>query len=221
MGSSAGNVPLATGLGWALKYNKTDNICVCYFGDGSMNAGGFHEALNMAALYRLPILYVLENNGYAMGTSIDRSHANTDLGSRAESYNIPHAKVDGQDYFAVRSLAQEVIDTMRKDPYPFFIDAITYRFVGHGAADQAETQKTYREPSEVERWRQRDPVLVLKQKLMARGHPDRGAVPADGRAGQGIRARGGEVRGRKPGVLAAGALGRRLRGLGIERVVPL
>ncbi len=168
-GIVGGNVPLATGIGWALKYNKTDNICVCYFGDGSMNAGGFHEALNMAALYRLPILWVLENNGYAMGTSIDRSHANTDLGSRAESYNIPHAKVDGQDYFAVRQLASKVIENMRKDPYPFFIDAITYRYVGHGAADQAETQKTYREPSEVERWRQRDPVMILQKTLEQRG----------------------------------------------------
>jgi pyruvate dehydrogenase E1 component alpha subunit len=168
-GIVGGNVPIATGLGWALKYKKTDNICVCYFGDGSMNAGAFHESLNMAALYRLPVLYVLENNGYAMGTSIERSHANTDLGSRAESYAIPHAKVDGQNYFAVRELAAEVVEKMRKDPYPFFIDAITYRYVGHGAADGAETQKTYREESEVEKWKQRDPLIVLGEVLQARG----------------------------------------------------
>jgi pyruvate dehydrogenase E1 component alpha subunit len=167
-GIVGGNVPLATGLGWALKYKKTDNICVCYFGDGSMNAGAFHEALNMSALYRLPILWVLENNGYAMGTSVERSHANTDLGSRADSYNIPHAKVDGQDYFAVRQLAQEVTDKMRKDPYPFFIDAITYRYVGHGAADGIETQSTYREQSEIEEWKKRDPLLILEKTLFAR-----------------------------------------------------
>jgi pyruvate dehydrogenase E1 component alpha subunit len=167
-GIVGGNVPLATGLGWALKYKKTDNICVCFFGDGSMNAGAFHEALNMSALYRLPVLWVLENNGYAMGTSVERSHANTDLGSRADSYNIPHAKVDGQDYFAVRQLAQEVIEKMRKDPYPFFIDAITYRYVGHGAADGSETQKTYREESEIEEWKQRDPLLILEKTLFDR-----------------------------------------------------
>ena len=168
-GIVGGNVPLATGLAWALKYQKTDNICVCYFGDGAMNAGAFHEALNMAALYRLPVLYVLENNGYAMGTSVDRSHANTDLGSRADSYNIPHAKVDGQDYFAVRELAQQVTDQMRKDPYPFFIDAITYRYVGHGAADLAETQRTYRDEAEIEQWKQRDPLGILERVLTGRG----------------------------------------------------
>jgi pyruvate dehydrogenase E1 component alpha subunit len=168
-GIVGGNVPLATGLAWALKYRKTDNICVCFIGDGSMNEGAFHEGLNMAALYRLPVVYVLENNGYAMGTSVERSHANTDLGSRADSYSIPHVAVDGQDYFAMRSVAQEAIDRMRKDPYPFFIDAITYRFVGHGAADGAETQKTYRDESEVERWKQRDPILLLEQTLVARG----------------------------------------------------
>jgi pyruvate dehydrogenase E1 component alpha subunit len=134
-----------------------------------MNEGAFHESLNMAALYRLPVLYVLENNGYAMGTSIVRSSANTDLGSRAESYNIPHVRVDGQDYFAMREVAQQAIDKMRKDPYPFFIDAITYRFLGHGIADGAETQKTYRDESEVEQWRERDPIILLEGVLTARG----------------------------------------------------
>lgn len=168
-GIVGGNIPLSVGIGWALKYKKTDNICVCYLGDGAMNSGAFHESLNMAALYKLPILYVLENNQYAMGTSVERSHANTDLASRADSYAMPHSKVDGQDYFAVRSAAQEIVDRMRKKPYPYFLEAMTYRYVGHGAADDAKTQATYRTHDEVEEWRRRDPVNVLGEVLRSRG----------------------------------------------------
>jgi pyruvate dehydrogenase E1 component alpha subunit len=167
-GIVGGNIPISVGLGWALKYNKTDNICVCYIGDGAMNSGAFHESLNMAALYKLPVLYIIENNGYAMGTSIERSHANTDLGSRADSYAIPHRKVDGQDYFAVRGAVEEVVAKMRKDPYPYLMDVITYRFTGHGAADGAATQATYRTPEEIERWKQRDPLIVLSNILRSR-----------------------------------------------------
>ena len=151
-GIVGGNVPLAVGIGWALKhapeYKGKGNICVCFLGDGSMNAGGFHEALNMAQLYELPILYVLENNKYAMGTSVERSSANTDLASRVDSYGMAHSKVDGQDYFAVRGAAQPIIENMRKNPAPYFLEAITYRYSGHGAADGAETQSTYRNPED-------------------------------------------------------------------------
>ena len=168
-GIVGGNVPLAIGIGWALKHSPElksgSNICVCFLGDGSMNAGGFHEAMNMAQLYELPVLFVLENNKYAMGTSIERSSANTDLGSRVESYNMAHSRVDGQDYFAVREAAQEIVDKMRAHPAPYFLEAITYRYVGHGAADGAETQATYREPSELDVWKGRDPVKILEQKL--------------------------------------------------------
>jgi len=172
-GIVGGNVPLAVGIGWALKYAPDfkggGNICVCFLGDGSMNAGGFHEALNMAQLYELPVLYVLENNKYAMGTSVERSSANTDLASRVDSYGMAHSKVDGQDYFAVRSAAQEIIDNIRRSPAPYFLEAITYRYVGHGAADGAETQGTYREPSETEQWRGRDPLLILEKTLRDHG----------------------------------------------------
>lgn len=168
-GIVGGNVPLAIGIGWALKHSPElkggNNICVCFLGDGSMNAGGFHEALNMAQLYELPVLFVLENNKYAMGTSIERSSANTDLGSRVESYNMAHSKVDGQDYFAVREAAQEIVDKMRANPAPYFLEAITYRYVGHGAADGAETQATYRQPEELDVWKGRDPVQILEKNL--------------------------------------------------------
>ncbi len=171
-GIVGGNVPLSLGLGWALKYQKTDNICVCYVGDGAMNAGAFHESLNMVALYKLPVLYVLENNLYAMGTSIERSHANTDLETRADSYAMPHSKVDGQDYFAVRDAVTDIVTKMRKDPYPYFLECETYRYVGHGAADDAKTQSTYRTHDEVEMWRQRDPLGVIETVLRARNLVD-------------------------------------------------
>jgi len=172
-GIVGGNVPLSIGIGWALKhapeYKGKGNICVCFLGDGSMNAGAFHESLNMAQLYELPVLFVLENNKYAMGTSIDRSSANTDLASRVDSYAMAHSKVDGQDYFAVRSAAQGIVDAMRAHSSPYFLEAITYRYTGHGAADGAETQSTYRTPDELEQWKGRDPLLILEKTLRARG----------------------------------------------------
>jgi pyruvate dehydrogenase E1 component alpha subunit len=172
-GIVGGNVPLAVGLGWALKHKPdlkdNHNVCVCFLGDGSMNAGGFHEALNMAQLYELPILFVLENNKYAMGTSVERSHANTDLASRADSYAMAHSKVDGQDYFAMREAAQEIIDGMRQSPEPYFLEAVTYRYTGHGAADGAATQITYRDPEELDEWKKRDPLNILGDVLRKRG----------------------------------------------------
>lgn len=175
-GIVGGNMPLAVGIGWALKYSPelrdNHNICVCFLGDGSMNAGAYHEALNMAQLYELPILYVLENNKYAMGTSVERSSANTDLASRANSYAMANSKVDGQDYFAVRSVVQDILDNMRKNPAPYFLEAVTYRYVGHGAADNAETQSTYREVKELEEWKKRDPIMIIGDELRRRGIVD-------------------------------------------------
>jgi pyruvate dehydrogenase E1 component alpha subunit len=168
-GIVGGNVPIALGLAWALKYKGTDNVAVCYVGDGAMNAGAFHEALNMSALYKLPILYILENNHYAMGTSVARSHANIDLASRADSYAIPNSKVDGQDYFTVRGVVHGIVEKMRKDPYPYFLECNTYRYVGHGAADDAKTQATYRSQDEVELWRHRDPLKECELVGRARG----------------------------------------------------
>ncbi|MGO8671562.1 MAG: thiamine pyrophosphate-dependent dehydrogenase E1 component subunit alpha [Capsulimonadaceae bacterium] len=172
-GIVGGHVPIAIGIGWALRYKKelreNGNICVCYLGDGSMNAGGFHEALNMAQLYRLPVFFVLENNKYAMGTSVERSSANTDLSSRACSYAMPNSKVDGQDYFAVLSTVNAIITQMREDRSPYFLEAVTYRYSGHGAADGAETQKTYRTQQEIDYWKRRDPIILLSDVLRSRG----------------------------------------------------
>ncbi|HVK06224.1 MAG TPA: thiamine pyrophosphate-dependent enzyme [Armatimonadaceae bacterium] len=169
-GIVGGNVPISVGLGWSIKYRGGDQVCACFFGDGSMNQGGFHESLNMAQLYKLPVLFVLENNGYAMGTSIERSHANPDLASRVESYAMKHDTIDGQNIFTVHERVSEIIAEMRKDPQPFFLECKTYRYHGHGAADGAVTQSTYRTKDEVEFWRtERDPIVVAERILLEAG----------------------------------------------------
>ena len=165
-GIVGGHLTLATGAAYALKYENTERICVCYFGDGAMNIGSFHEAMNMAGLWGnqglCPIIFVIENNGYAMGTSIERHSALTDLAARVRAYNIPTEKVDGQDIFAVRGVADRVVRQVRETGRPYCIEAITYRFSGHGAAD---VMQPYRSKEEVEQHKHRDPILILRNRL--------------------------------------------------------
>lgn len=165
-GIVGGHLTLATGAAYALRYRKTDHIAVCYFGDGAMNIGAFHEAMNMAGLWgkegRCPVLFIIENNGYAMGTSVERHSALTDLAARVRAYNIPSEKVDGQDVFAVRGVADRVIRQVRESGKPYCIEAVTYRFSGHGAADILQP---YRSKDEVEQHKHRDPILILRNRL--------------------------------------------------------
>jgi pyruvate dehydrogenase E1 component alpha subunit len=165
-GIVGGHLTLATGAAYALRYNDTERVCVCYFGDGAMNIGSFHEAMNMAGLWgkqgMCPIIFVIENNGYAMGTSIDRHSALTDLSARVRAYNIPTEKVDGQDIFAVRGVADRVVQQVRDTGKPYCIEAITYRFSGHGAADILQP---YRSKDEVEQHKHRDPIGILRNRL--------------------------------------------------------
>lgn len=165
-GIVGGHLTLATGAAYALRYQATDRIVVCYFGDGAMNIGSFHEALNMAGLWgkqgMCPAIFVIENNGYAMGTSIERHSAVTDLAARMNAYAIPSEKVDGQDVFALRGVADRVVRQVRETGKPYCIEAITYRFSGHGAADILQP---YRSKEEVEQHRHRDPILILKNRL--------------------------------------------------------
>lgn len=169
-GIVGGNVPIALGLGYSIKYRGGDQVCVCFFGDGSMNQGGFHETLNMCQLYKVPVLFVLENNGYAMGTSISRSHANPDLASRVESYAMKHDTIDGQNIVTVHERTQEIVAEMRRTQEPFFLECKTYRYHGHGAADTKVTQSTYRSEKEVEEWRtERDPIVIARRLLKERG----------------------------------------------------
>ena len=165
-GIVGGHLTLAAGAAYALRYQKTDRIAVCYFGDGAMNIGSFHEAMNMAGLWghqgMCPIIFIIENNGYAMGTSIERHSALTDLSARVRAYDIPTEKVDGQDIFAVRGVADRVVRQVRETGKPYCIEAITYRFSGHGAADLLQP---YRPKEEVEKHRQRDPITILRNRL--------------------------------------------------------
>jgi pyruvate dehydrogenase E1 component alpha subunit len=151
-GIVGGNVPIALGLGWSIKYRNGDQVAVCFFGDGSMNQGGFHETLNMAQLFKVPVLFVLENNGYAMGTSVERSHANTDLTDRVGSYAMKRERIDGQDVVQLHERVQQIVAEMRDTKEPFFLECMTQRYHGHGAADEAK-QTVYRTRDEIERAR--------------------------------------------------------------------
>jgi len=165
-GIVGGHVTLATGAAYALRYQGTDRVVLCYFGDGAMNIGSFHEAMNMAGLWghegMCPIVYIIENNGYAMGTSVERHSALTDLSARVRAYDIPSEKVDGQDVFAVRGVADRVVRQVRETGKPYCIEAMTYRFSGHGAADILQP---YRTKDEVEEHRHRDPIIILRNRL--------------------------------------------------------
>jgi len=165
-GIVGGHLTLAAGAAFSLRYQKTDRIAICYFGDGAMNIGSFHEAMNMAGLWghqgMCPIIFIIENNGYAMGTSVERHSALTDLAARVRAYDIPTEKVDGQDIFAVRGVADRVVRQVRETGKPYCIEAVTYRFSGHGAADILQP---YRPKEEVEQHKQRDPITILRNRL--------------------------------------------------------
>ena len=165
-GIVGGHLTLAAGAAYAHRYRGSDAIVVCYFGDGAMNIGSFHEAMNMAGLWghqgMCPIIFIIENNGYAMGTSIERHSALTDLAARVRAYDIPTEKVDGQDLFAVRGVADRVVRQVRDTGRPYCIEAVTYRFSGHGAADILQP---YRHKEEVEKHKQRDPITIVRNRL--------------------------------------------------------
>ena len=160
-GIVGGGMPLAVGVGFAIRYKKTDQVCVCFFGDGAVNEGAFHEALNLAALWSLPVIYVLENNLYAMGTAVYRASSIPDLVKRAACYDIEREQVDGMDVLAVREVAERAVRKAREDKEPRFVEAITYRFRGHSVADPG----TYRSKEEVEEWRKRDPIPRMENYL--------------------------------------------------------
>ncbi|MCS6776682.1 MAG: thiamine pyrophosphate-dependent enzyme [Chloroherpetonaceae bacterium] len=174
-GIVGGPVPIALGVGYALKYRARmlgggNHICVCYFGDGAMNQGGVHEAFNMVGLYKLPILFILENNQYAMGTSVARSTGQPDFVLKAKAHGIDGEKIDGMNVLTVRDAAQRVIDRIRETGEAYFLEMECYRFVGHGIGDDnTKSWTTYRTEAEVNEWRKRDPILQLGNYLQDRG----------------------------------------------------
>jgi len=168
-GIVGGPVPVSVGVGFAIKYRGDKNVCLCYFGDGAMNQGGVHEALNMAGLYGLPIVYILENNGYAMGTSVERSTGQPEMVLKAQAHGIEAETVDGMDILAVRDAAGRAIARAREEVRAQFLEMRTYRFVGHGVADNAQQQRFYRTEDEIAAWKERDPLIKLRNLLVAHG----------------------------------------------------
>lgn len=170
----AGGLPLAVGLALADRMRGLDRVTACFFGDGAVAEGEFHESLNLAALWRLPVLFCCENNRYAMGTAIERSHANVNVALRAASYGMPAWSVDGMDVDAVRGAAGHAVDAIRAGSGPYFLELQTYRFRAHSMYDP----ERYREKSEVEVWKGRDPVAHTADALRAQGLLDDSAWSA-------------------------------------------
>lgn len=158
-GIVGGHIPLAAGVGWAIKYRKGDQVCVCFFGEAAVNIGAFHEALNMASLWNLPVVFVIENNRYGMGTAISRATANEDVRARAAAYRMAGESVDGQDVFAVRDAMGRAIDVARREGRPTLIEMRTFRFMGHSMSDAASG--TYRSKEELEDSMKKDPIILL------------------------------------------------------------
>jgi len=164
-----GGIPLATGVGLSAKVRGTDQVCLCFFGDGAVNQGTFHESLNMAALWKLPVIYLCENNGYAITTSLAISHAQPKIALRASSYAMPGVTVDGQDLNAVYGAAAEAVARARKGEGPTLIECMTYRFEDHEVG-LVIPGRPYRSVEEVEFHRlERDPLILFHTTLLAAG----------------------------------------------------
>jgi pyruvate dehydrogenase E1 component alpha subunit len=164
-------VPLGTGIAFGKKYRNEDSVTLTYLGDGAVNQGQVYEAFNMAALWKLPVVYVIENNKYGMGTSIERASARTDLYQRGQAYGIPGTQVDGMDVLAVKEAGRKAVAHARGGKGPYILEMLTYRYRGHSMSDPAK----YRSKEEVQKVRQeQDPIEGLKVRIL-----DLGVVDAD------------------------------------------
>src|ERR671921_380468 len=164
-GIVGGNLPLAVGVGLACDYMETQDGILCMFGDGASNQGTFGESMNLAALWKLPVVFMVINNQFGMGTSLERHSAVTDLSKKAEGFGVPGARCDGMDVLDVHAAIGEALRKAREDRQPQLVEAVTYRFRGHSMADPEE----YRTKDEVEEWRKRDPINVFKGRLVDEG----------------------------------------------------
>jgi pyruvate dehydrogenase E1 component alpha subunit len=162
-------VPIGTGIAFANRYKENGKICATYFGDGAINQGQVYESFNMAALWKLPVLYVIENNKYGMGTSVERASAGTDLHLRGQAYGIPGVQVDGMDVMTVRAAADKAVAAVRNGKGPYILEMMTYRYRGHSMSDPAK----YRSREEVQEMRaQRDPIELLAKRMIEAGTAD-------------------------------------------------
>jgi pyruvate dehydrogenase E1 component alpha subunit len=174
-------MPIACGYALAAKYNHTDQVTMVFFGDGAVDEGAFHEAMNLAELWKLPMVFVCENNLYSMGMAVQKAWSVNSLEPRAAAYGMEYEKVDGMDLLAVRDTAKRAIDRARNESRPTLIEALTYRFRGHSMADPA----AYRSKEEAEQWRlNRDPIQLFAARLRAAGIDDATLQALDDRATQ-------------------------------------
>jgi pyruvate dehydrogenase E1 component alpha subunit len=164
-GIVGGNLPIAAGIALACDQRKTDEVTLCTFGDGASNQGTFGETLNLAALWRLPVVFMVVNNQFGMGTSLSRHSAVTDLQRKGESLGVPGMRCDGMDILDTHRVVSEALERVRNDRRPLLIEAVTYRFRGHSMADPED----YRTKEEVAQWRERDPIPAFGQLLEREG----------------------------------------------------
>jgi pyruvate dehydrogenase E1 component alpha subunit len=160
-----GGMPIAVGLALADKLQHRERFTACFFGDGAVAEGEFHEALNLAALWKLPVLFLCENNLYAMGTALARHQAQTDISRKAGAYGVPSNAVDGMDVLAVETAAKQAADSVRKGDGPFLLELRTYRFRAHSMSDP----DLYRNKEEIEEWKKRDPIPLFENHLQEWG----------------------------------------------------
>jgi pyruvate dehydrogenase E1 component alpha subunit len=160
-GIVGGNLPLAAGIALSCDYRETDEVTVCVFGDGAANQGTFGETLNLAALWNLPVVFMVTNNQFGMGTALERHTAQTDLHKRGEGFGVPGMRCDGMDVGDTYEVMKEAIEKVRSERTPILVEAVTYRFRGHSMADPEE----YRSKEQVEEWRKRDPIATFAEKL--------------------------------------------------------
>jgi pyruvate dehydrogenase E1 component alpha subunit len=162
-GIVGGGIPQAVGVGLALQMQKRKEICICIFGDGAANEGVFHEAMNMVALWKLPVLYICENNKYGMSMDVERATAKLPIAQRADAYGIPWACVDGNDVVEVYEAMKIAAEHVRSGKGPYFVETITYRYFGHSKSDR----NLYRSKEEIEDWKQnRDPIMRFTKHLL-------------------------------------------------------
>ena len=171
-GIVGGHIPIAAGVGFAIKYRGGDQVIACFMGEAAVNNGAFHEALNMAGLWKLPCIFIIENNRYGMGTAIERASAVNDIYKRGASYHMPREMVDGQDVLAVRDATERAIERARKESTSTLLEIRTYRFMGHSMSDAVSG--TYRTKEELETYLKRDPIVLHRQRM-----EDAGQINAD------------------------------------------
>jgi pyruvate dehydrogenase E1 component alpha subunit len=162
-GVVGGGIPIATGVGLSMLMQDSDRVCLCFFGDGASNEGTFHESINLAATWNLPVIYLCENNQYGMSMSTQRSMRNETIAQRSEAYGIPGERVDGNDVFAVYKAVYTAVERARAGEGPSLIDSLTYRYKGHSKSDQNK----YRTRDEIREWQGRDPIKRLGTHLLS------------------------------------------------------